>query len=233
MEIDLPRYIAHRGAMQVAPENTLLAMAEALRLGASWIECDVRLSSDNKAVIIHDRSLKRTTNAKGRVDQTSFAQLRTLSASPDCNPEVLIPSLEEMLQFVHDNNLGLNLEVKVPFKNMHIFCAELMRIMKQVPVCHEKFLISLSCRKSLSFMQRKITAKYGLVIPRWPLAWRKKLLNHGLYSVHFNHRALSAKRVAKLNAAGLKVLAYTVNNKNLATKLFSWGVVSIFTDCLF
>ena len=58
-----PRWIAHRGAGRLAPENTLAAF----RLGAShgyrMFECDVKLSADGLPFLMHDATLQRTTNA--------------------------------------------------------------------------------------------------------------------------------------------------------------------------
>ena len=65
-DLEIPRIIAHRGASQLCPENTIPAMVQAAKQGAQWVECDCRLSSDNNAVIIHDRTLRRTTDGRGR-----------------------------------------------------------------------------------------------------------------------------------------------------------------------
>ena len=57
--------IGHRGAAGLAPENTLNSLREAVRLGAGWLEFDVRFTKDDVPVVIHDSTLKRTTNGKG------------------------------------------------------------------------------------------------------------------------------------------------------------------------
>src|SRR6187402_1183985 len=66
-----PRWVAHRGAGKLAPENTLAAF----RLGAShgyrMFECDVKLSSDGVPFLLHDSTLKRTTDAKSRLPDNS------------------------------------------------------------------------------------------------------------------------------------------------------------------
>ena len=233
-DLNLPRLIAHRGASEVCPENTIPAMSQAAKLGATWVECDCRLSSDNHAVIMHDRTLQRTTDGRGRVDQKSLLQLqrfRVLSKH-NTNSAIKIPTLRELLQVVCQHNLGLNLEIKTPFKHIEIMCREVQQALSEAPVNESKFLISFSSDRSLKFMQRNIDVNYGLVVHRWPRNWRKKFLNKNLYSVHLNYKILTAERVKMLNAAGLKVLAYTVNNKVLADKLYKWGVISVFSDNL-
>lgn len=71
---------AHRGAMTTHPENTLPAFAEALRLGAGMIEFDVQLSRDGALVLMHDETIDRTTNQKGRVSGMTLAELRRIDA---------------------------------------------------------------------------------------------------------------------------------------------------------
>lgn len=77
--------IGHRGAMGHAPENTLLSMQKALELGAPWIEFDVYLV-DGHLMVIHDKTLDRTTNGRGNVMDQTFAYLRTLDAGRGQNP---------------------------------------------------------------------------------------------------------------------------------------------------
>lgn len=72
--------IAHRGASGVRPENTLAAFREAIALGIDHLECDVRLSRDAHVVVIHDATVDRTTNGRGRVADHTLAELRALDA---------------------------------------------------------------------------------------------------------------------------------------------------------
>ena len=63
-----PRFIAHRGAGKLAPENTLAAIRHGASFGYRMFEFDVKLSGDGKAVLMHDATLDRTTSGSGRVD---------------------------------------------------------------------------------------------------------------------------------------------------------------------
>lgn len=71
---------AHRGASSTHPENTLPALREAVRLGAHMIEFDLILSQDGVLVLMHDTTVDRTTDGKGRVADLTLAQLKTLDA---------------------------------------------------------------------------------------------------------------------------------------------------------
>ena len=73
--------IAHRGASSVAPENTLAAFREAVRLGADGVELDVHLSADGVPVVIHNISVDATTDGTGLVNDMPVAQLKELDAA--------------------------------------------------------------------------------------------------------------------------------------------------------
>ena len=60
-----PRWIAHRGAGKLAPENTLAAFRLGARHGYRMFECDAKLSSDGVLFLLHDATLERTTNGRG------------------------------------------------------------------------------------------------------------------------------------------------------------------------
>jgi glycerophosphoryl diester phosphodiesterase len=75
-----PLIIAHRGDSAHRPENTLAAFRSALDLGADLLELDVQLTRDGHVVVIHDGSVDRTTDGRGRVGDFTLAEIRKLSA---------------------------------------------------------------------------------------------------------------------------------------------------------
>lgn len=69
--------IAHRGGSALRPENTVPAFDHGVALGADWLECDIQVSRDGEAVVMHDSTLERTTDATGSVgDFTADALAR-------------------------------------------------------------------------------------------------------------------------------------------------------------
>jgi len=97
--------IAHRGGKALAPENTLAAFRKAMELGCDYVEIDVRMTKDNRFVIMHDRTVDRTTDGAGAVSELDFAAIRTLDAgrkfSPQCAGEK-VPTLDETLALCKD-----------------------------------------------------------------------------------------------------------------------------------
>lgn len=71
----MTKIYGHRGASKVCPENTMAAYIKALELGAEGLEIDVHLTKDGIPVVIHDETVKRTTNGKGYVKTSAFQKL--------------------------------------------------------------------------------------------------------------------------------------------------------------
>ncbi len=105
---------AHRGASDTHPENTLSAFREAIRLGAHMIEFDVALTSDGQLVLMHDRTVDRTTNGKGPVAALTLAELAKLDAGSWKAPHFggqRVPTLDATLTMMPEN-IWLNVHLK-------------------------------------------------------------------------------------------------------------------------
>lgn len=100
--VERPMVVAHRGGASLGPENSLMAIERAITLGVDAVEVDVRLSADGHVVVMHDKSVNRTTDGKGRVDGLSLAQLKgllLLDAAGNKTDE-RIPTLDEVFGLV-------------------------------------------------------------------------------------------------------------------------------------
>ncbi len=105
---------AHRGAMDTHPENTIAAFKEAIRLHAQMIEFDVRMTKDNKLVILHDETVDRTTNGTGKIEDLTIKQVKRLDAGSWKSQKFKgekIPSFEETLSIMPDD-IWLNVHLK-------------------------------------------------------------------------------------------------------------------------
>ena len=88
--------MGHRGAAFYEPENTRRSFGRALQMGVAAVELDVQLTADGRLAVIHDETVDRTTNGKGRVKDFTLAELQTL----DAGQGEQIPSLEEVVDLV-------------------------------------------------------------------------------------------------------------------------------------
>lgn len=91
--------VAHRGDWRNAPENSLQALKNCIRMGVDMIEIDLKKTKDGQLVIMHDATINRTTNGKGRVDEYTLAELRQFRLKNGMGRVTNhpIPTLEEML----------------------------------------------------------------------------------------------------------------------------------------
>ena len=112
----MPKFIniAHRGASSYAPENTFVAYDKALAMGVNHIELDVHLTLDDHIVVIHDDTVDRTTDARGRVSDFTLDELKALDAGAWFGPEYAgerIRSLGETLEH-YKGKLHFHIEIK-------------------------------------------------------------------------------------------------------------------------
>jgi glycerophosphoryl diester phosphodiesterase len=106
--------IAHRGEHIRNPENTLPAFAEAIRVGADFIEVDVRTTKDGKLVLSHDGKVDRRTNGQGEVSKMTFDEVRALDAGIKSGPEFAhtkVPTFDEALDMAR-GKIGIYVDVK-------------------------------------------------------------------------------------------------------------------------
>jgi len=102
-------FVAHRGGIVPGyPENTIAAFRQAMKHGAEVIESDLRGTKDGEIVIMHDETLDRTTNGKGKVTDSTPAELKRL----DAGAGERIPTYEEVLQLVAGTGVKLLLDIK-------------------------------------------------------------------------------------------------------------------------
>ncbi len=106
--------IAHRGAHQETPENTLSAYQKAIDLGVDFVEIDLRTSKDNQLIIMHDATLERMTGVKKRIKDLSLDSLNLLKIR-DLNHlewgQHTIPTFKDVLALCK-NKINIYLDFK-------------------------------------------------------------------------------------------------------------------------
>ncbi|MEI7768272.1 MAG: glycerophosphodiester phosphodiesterase family protein, partial [Phycisphaerae bacterium] len=108
--------VAHRGASNEYPENTVAAFDRAIELGAPAVEFDVRMAADGVPVIFHDAEISRTTSGQGLLQDWTSHDLMRLDAGTWKHPRfagVRIPTLGEALACIAERARPV-LELKVP-----------------------------------------------------------------------------------------------------------------------
>lgn len=104
----MTKIVAHRGASQRLPENTLPAIQRAVEIGADAVEFDVRQTADSHIVLMHDSTVDRTTDGTGAVSDMTLNEVRQLSVEGGGQ----VPTLDEVLDYLEDRDVEVQLELK-------------------------------------------------------------------------------------------------------------------------
>jgi glycerophosphoryl diester phosphodiesterase len=232
-----PRIFAHRGGGKLAPENTLAAIALGQSLGYRAHEFDVKLSKDKVSILLHDATLERTTNGKGRAADLDFAELEKLDAGEWHSEEFLgerLPSFERAAQLLQSKHTIANVEIKpTPGFDRETGTQVASEARKLWEGAAVPPLLS-----SFSFKSLMAAKEVAPALPRGWLAdeftdedW-KHLKQLRAVSFHTNHKKIRPEEIASLKGEGYRVLVYTVNDIDTAQRLFDLGVDGLFTDNL-
>ena len=232
-----PRIVAHRGGGTLAPENTLGAIRLGASMGFKGIEIDVMLAGDGVPVLIHDRTLERTTGARGAVSATPYARLAHLDAGAWHGARwrgERIPRFEDAARLCHVLGLWANVEIKPAHgferrtgEAVGRMAAELWHGAAHPPVLSSFSPVALAAaREAAPRLPR------GLLLTRLPPHWGEMLRDLECVALHANYRMLKARVVHEAHAAGCAVVAWTVNDRRPAKRLLGLGVDCVITDRL-
>ncbi|XP_029916580.1 glycerophosphodiester phosphodiesterase 1 isoform X2 [Myripristis murdjan] len=135
--------VAHRGGGHDAPENTIAAIREASKNGATGVELDLEFSSDGVAILMHDETVDRTTNGSGPLSQMSFSELRKLDPAAkhrlrDKFAGERVPTLEEAVEECIKLQLTIYFDVK---GHPDEAAAALKNLFKKHPVLYNSSIV--------------------------------------------------------------------------------------------
>jgi glycerophosphoryl diester phosphodiesterase len=228
-----PRLVAHRCGGKLAPENTLAGFDACVRYGYQMVEFDVKLSADEQIFLLHDDTLERTTNGRGAAAQHSGQQLAALDAGTWFDSRFAgerLPTLAEAAERCERDRLAANLEIK-PCPGREALTGQLVARAAQVLWRTQMPLLSSFSVEALAAARDAAPGlPRGMLFDAIPHDWLRIVRELDCVSLHADHEHLTQAKVAEIHAAGLRVLAYTVNEPARARLLAQWGVDMICTD---
>ena len=230
--ISQPKYVAHRGASWLAPENTMASIELAWQLDSYAAECDIMLTKDGQVVLFHDKNSLRLTGKSHDVSKTDYSVLGGLEIklrntnSPHFTGQK-IPLLKDVLDRLPDGRL-LVIEIKTG--------TEILSALEQVIKSHWK-------KGKIAF----ISFGYEVVcevkkmypdVPAFYLSGNKNdvmdkfedIKKNKLDGVDMNHKAIDQEVVDKFHGSDMEVWCYTINEVVDARKMADLGVDAITTD---
>jgi glycerophosphoryl diester phosphodiesterase len=245
-----PRWVAHRGAGKLAPENTLAAFRLGAAHGYRMFECDVKLSADGLPFLMHDAELSRTTNAAERLGPVTasvsdiggehpwgtLSQLDAGSWHSRAYAGEPLPTLEAVAAFCLRNSLFLNIEIKpTPGTERHtgeVVAAHAARLWQGIAV--PPLLTSFDIPALEGAQATRPELPRGLLIDAlegqpWS-AWLDRAAALECRAIVCNHALWNAETVAQAQARGFRTLSYTVNDAAEAERLTTLGTDAIITD---
>ncbi|RSM45945.1 glycerophosphodiester phosphodiesterase [Actinoplanes sp. ATCC 53533] len=234
-----PHRVAHRGYSAVAPENTLPALAAAVLAGATLVEFDVRTTADGVPVVIHDRTVDRTTDGAGQVGELTLDELSALDAGSWFSPAYAgtrIPLLREVIDLLRPHAAGVTPGTEL-----------LLEI--KPPATLEQVKVIMGQVTDAGLLDRTVVQSFDPAVVRLAADAtpdvRLGLLRHGFdddqvlraqeLGVSYVNPALRAvlaapATVAGLAEAGVGVMPWTPNDIALWPELVEAGVAGLITD---
>jgi glycerophosphoryl diester phosphodiesterase len=229
-----PRLVAHRCGGTLAPENTLAGFDACVRYGYRMVEFDAKLSADNALFLLHDDTLERTTNGHGLAATHTWQELAALDAGAWRGTEFAgtrLPTLADAAERCARDGIAANIEIK-PCPGREVITGTLVAqgALALWQGRTPPLLSSFSFDALAAARAAAPSLPRGMLFEQVPADWLRIVRELECVSLHASHRYLSEPLVAQIRAAGLRVLAYTVNEPARAHLLEQWGVDMICTD---
>jgi len=224
------KIIAHRGASYLAPENTVAASRLAWELGADAVECDIYLTGDNKIIVCHDGTTKRTTGEDYRISETDSKTLRKLDAGSFKDVKYRgerLPFLKELIKTVPADK-ELVVEIKCKSEILPFLKKEIDRYRKG-----RNFSFICFDFQTISDTKR--------IFPEYPCYWLcsnaalleatfDKVPAADLEGISLSYAIINESVIKKAGDLNLEVYSWTVDDPAEAKRLTGLGVKGITTN---
>lgn len=238
-----PRWVAHRGAGKLAPENTLAAFRVGASHGYRMFECDVKLSADGVPFLMHDATLQRTTNAVAQLGaglravggDHAWGALSQLDAGSWHSRHYAgepLPTLEHIAHFCLRNGYFLNIEIKptpgLERETGDVVAQHAARLWQGAAV--PPLLTSFHPEALQAARDAQPQLPRGLLLDSLSTGWLETALTLDCVAMVCNHALWDTFSVTQAKNAGLRTLSYTVNDEWAAQRLIDLGTDGIITD---
>jgi glycerophosphoryl diester phosphodiesterase len=233
-------FIAHRGESYIAPENTLAAINLAWVHDADGVEIDIRLTKDNKIVVIHDANTTRTSGMYGRVRSLSLESLKKFDVGIRKGNKWLnerIPTLGEVFKTVPHGKF-----VMVEIKSSIAIIPILKKLIQKTSIKNSQIKLAGFGLRKMSEVKKtfpqievyriKRVDRENIILNSYRLnRLIKSAKKYNLDGVSLSYSGwLSKKKIEKIKSAGLKVFVWTVDNPRRALRLINSGIDGIISN---
>ena len=227
--------VAHRGFSGAAPENTLAAFRKAIEIGSDMIELDIHLSKDGKIVVIHDETLERTTDGRGKVAGHTLKDLKKLDAGSHFGAGFFgerIPTLQEVLDLAKGRVL-VNIEIKNPTHGLYLITELADQALEAVEKAGMLNWVIFSSFNpaSLAWVQNKEPrARVAFLYHREWNTLSEVTKGKDWQVLNLRNIHLNRGKIVRIRKEGIKVNVYTVNTEEELEQFVKWGLDGIITN---
>lgn len=219
---------SHRGNSISAPENTMPAIESAIDELADYAEIDVQETKDGEIVLLHDKSLYRTTGLKKNIWNVTYEELQELDAGSWFSKEfvdVKIPTLEEVL-IACKGRIKLNIEVKNNGHNEHIV-EKVVALIEEYDFERQCVISSVNLNFLVQVKELNADIKTGYVMS---FAYGNFYDSDYVDFFSIKSSFITEEIVREAHKRGKEVHAWTVNTKSEMKRMMSLGIDNIITD---
>ena len=222
------KVIAHRGASSFAPENTLSALGEAVRLGANYAEIDVQQLQDGELILMHDTNFKRTTGKDKNVWESTYEEVKTYDAGSLFDEYYVgeqIPTLEQAIVYAKDK-IELMIELKLTGYEKGLE-EKVVELIEKYELTDQCMIVSMNydVLTKVKAINPKIKTGYITAVAYGDF---EELDGVDAYSIEASFATEFLIRTLK--ARGKEVFVWTLNKENAMLDMIGLGVDGIITD---
>ncbi len=231
---------AHRGASGYAPENTLSSVKKALEIGVDRIEIDVQQTADGIVILLHDKTLDRTTNAKGKVGNKTYAELNGVKANVNFEtefPNESIPTLEQIFELL-DGKTEFVIEIKAGNKTYPGIENNVAALIKKyqaekwalVHSFNDRVLKDLHKHHPEIRLQKLFVSYSEGIMLDFKLHVVKLSKYDYVEAFGVGKGGVNAKLVEKIHSLGKSIHVWTVNKEEDMTEMIGLGVDGLISN---
>ena len=223
--------ISHRGAAGLAPENTLSAIEKGIEFNADRIEVDVQQTKDSVIILMHDKTIDRTTDGKGKVKDLTYKEILAHNEK--------VPTLDEAIKLIKGKSTLL-IEIKqggdyypgIEKRVIDLICRNKARDLCIVQSFNDKALQKVHELDSTIVLHKLFILKFPFVpvyIDKGINFTSLKNYEH-VSAININHFFATKRLIDKIHESGKKINVWTINDSTKIRKLKKRCVDGVITD---
>lgn len=203
--------LAHRGLSRRFPENSLVAFKEALKSEFDGVETDVQMTKDGQLVLLHDAKINRTSTGKGKLANYTYEELLQYNFNNDHHGHYAICLLEDLLKLIKESKKIVNLEIKKEALSGTV--EKTVALVESMHLKEQVYYSSTSVMQLDTIKKLSPTSYCGYIVSHHLKKANAIIHDHHFDGIHARYSLLKFKDLLYYQKVGVKVGAWTLNNK--------------------